>query len=57
MVSTAWISDPKLKFPAIFIFCGIMPGREAELLIRLTGQRNVLNKSVIFLKLLIGMDF
>jgi len=31
--------------------------REAELLIRLTGQRNMLIKSVIFLKLLIETDF
>jgi len=31
--------------------------REAELLIRLAGQRNVLIKSLIFLKLFIKTDF
>ncbi len=34
-----------------------MHGREAELLFRLTRQRNVLIISVIFLKLLIKTDF
>jgi hypothetical protein len=34
-----------------------MPGREAELLIRPTEQRNVLIKSVIFLKLVIETNF
>ncbi len=57
MVSNAWISHPKLKFSAIIIFYGIMSKREAELLIRLTGQRNVLIKSVIFLKLVIETNF